>query len=104
MGDGVKITTNRSEKMHFYGLYIEIGGFDMGNTTDYAETMEDSFTNRRFNAVDNLILSQFAYLQFSDFIPRFSDNSKPISIGDLSENDNLEKLFMAIFSRTSRSV
>lgn len=68
----------------------------MGNIIDYAETMEDSFTIRTINAVDSLILSQFAYLHFSGFIPGISDNSEPISIGDLAEYDNLEKLFIGV--------
>jgi hypothetical protein len=96
MGYGVKITNNRFEEMTFYQLYTEIGGFDMGNIIDYAEAMEDSFTIRNINAVDSLILSQFAYLQFSGFVPGFSDNSEPISIGDLAKNGNLDKLFIDV--------
>ena len=58
--------------------------------------MEDSFTIRNINAVDSLILSQFAYLQFGGFVPGFSDNSEPISIGDLAKNGNPDKLFMDV--------
>jgi hypothetical protein len=68
----------------------------MGNIIDYAEAMEDSFTIRDINAVDSLILSQFAYLQFGGFVPGFSDNSEPISIRDLAKNDNLDKLFIDV--------
>lgn len=63
------------------------------NIISYADAASDSFKEKKFNAIDSLVLSQFAYLNFDGFVPGLSAAAKPIKIGELADKGDLEGLF-----------
>lgn len=65
----------------------------MKNIIDYAIEENDTFKNRKFNAVDSLVLSQLAYLRFDRFVPGLSDTAIPVSIIEIASRENLDMLF-----------
>ena len=79
----------------------ELGGIDMNNIIDYAAAENDSFADKEFNAVDSLVLSQFAYLHFNDFVPGIAPDSKPVSIRELAHKENLDTLFHEVRDKVS---
>lgn len=68
----------------------------MKNIIDYAAEQSDSFHKKEFNAVDSLILSQLAYLNFDGFVPDMSDKAEPVSIAEVAERENLNALFHGV--------
>jgi hypothetical protein len=73
----------------------------MINIIDYAYESKDTFEMRPFTAVDSLVLSQLAYLQFDGVVPRMSDISKPISVREVAAIKNPDSLFQDV--RDSKS-
>jgi len=65
----------------------------MKNIIDYTIEESDTFKNRKFNAVDSLVLSQLAYLRFDRFVPGLSDTAMPVSIKEIASRENLDMLF-----------
>jgi len=65
----------------------------MKNIIDYAAEESSDFQQRKFNAVDSLVLSQFAYIHFDGFVPGLSDMAGPVSIAELAQRENLDSLF-----------
>lgn len=65
----------------------------MRNIIDYAAEQADKFQNRRFNAVDSLILAQLSYLNFDGFVPGMPVNEKPVSIAEIAQRENIDSLF-----------
>ena len=55
--------------------------------------MQDSFEERRFNAVDSLVLSQLSYLNFDGFVPELSDTASPAAIREIADAKNPHTLF-----------
>jgi hypothetical protein len=73
----------------------------MINIIDYAYESKDTFEMRPFTAVDSLVLSQLAYLQFDGVVPGMSDISKPISVREVAAIKNPDSLFQDV--RDSKS-
>ncbi|PHJ38649.1 hypothetical protein P378_08960 [Desulforamulus profundi] len=71
----------------------EIGAGSLKNIIDYTIEENDTFKNRKFNAVDSLVLSQLAYLRFDKFVPGLSDTAMPVSIKEIASKENLDMLF-----------
>lgn len=65
----------------------------MRNIIDYAAEQADKFQNRRFNAVDSLILAQLSYLNFDGFVPGMPVNEKPVRIAEIAQRENIDSLF-----------
>lgn len=63
------------------------------NIISYAASASESFRNKEFNAIDSLVLSQFAYLYFDDLIPGLTADAKPIRIGELTHKKDIDKLY-----------
>ncbi|NLY67496.1 MAG: DUF2974 domain-containing protein [Tissierellia bacterium] len=53
------------------------------NIVDYVERKMEDFKSSKFNPVDSLVLSQFAYLNFNNIVPGLTDDKTPVRIGDL---------------------
>ena len=65
----------------------------MKNIIHYAIEESDTFRNRKFNAVDSLILSKLAYLNFDGFVSGISDAIMPVRIKDIANMENVDTLF-----------
>ena len=65
----------------------------MKNMINYVMEEDCSFENRKFNAVDSLVLSQLAYLNFDDVVPGLSNVATPITIREIAVMENLDRLF-----------
>lgn len=68
----------------------------MRNIVDYVKEEKHSYESRKFNAVDSLVLSQLAYLNFEGIVPGLGDAAKPVSIQDVVAVENSEKLFYGV--------
>jgi hypothetical protein len=55
----------------------------MGNIIDYAEKEMSRITEKPFNAVDSLILSQFSYIYFDEMVPGLPQEGASVRLGDL---------------------
>lgn len=60
---------------------------------NYVMEEDCSFESRKFNAVDSLVLSQLAYLNFDDIVPGLSDVATPITIKEIAVMENPDRLF-----------
>ncbi len=76
----------------------EIGAGSLKNIIDYTIEENDTFKNRKFNAVDSLVLSQLAYLHFDGFVPGL-DSATPVSIKEIANMGNVDTLFNNPWSR-----
>ncbi len=66
----------------------------MKNIIDYIKEYADlTFSEKEFNKVDALILSQFSYLKLDGFVPGVGDMGEPVSIGTISKRENVADLF-----------
>lgn len=54
---------------------------------------EYSFAERPMNDVDSLVLSQFAYLKFDGMIPSVHENKKSVTLEELAQHADVNKLF-----------
>lgn len=70
----------------------------MKNIINYTIEESDTFRNKKFNAVDSLVLSQLAYLRFDRFVPGLSDTAIPVSIKEIASRENLDILFGDIWN------
>ncbi len=70
----------------------------MKNIINYAAEASENFQDRAFNAVDSLVLSQFAYLHFDGFVPGIAEAVKPVSIAEISGRDNHDIIFQDTLS------
>ena len=73
----------------------------MKNIINYAKEAEDTFKNRQFNAVDSLILSQLAYLDYDGVVPGLSDIASPVSVQEVAAIENPETLYQDVRDRKS---
>ena len=71
----------------------KIGANNMKNIINYVMEEDCSFESRKFNAVDSLVLSQLAYLNFDDIVPGLSDVATPITIKEIAVMENPDRLF-----------
>ena len=55
----------------------------MKNIIEYAEINLKPFEEYPFTAVDSLVLSQFAYMDFTGMVPSLDLKSKPVALGSL---------------------
>ncbi len=62
------------------------------NIVDYAETQMEPFESIRFNLIDSLILSQFAYVHFNDVVPGLTDRSAPVRVAELLKAEYIPKM------------
>lgn len=66
----------------------------MGNILDYIkEYGHFDFTEKPFNDVDGLILSQFSYLKMDGIVPEVGTSLPPIELRDIAVHDRLEEMF-----------
>lgn len=75
---------------------MTFGGIGMPNIIDYVIGESDDFAKSPFNAVDSLVLSQIAYLRFNEFVSGPSETWSPVSIGDLTDREDLDPLFFDV--------
>mgnify|MGYP001111768406 CR=1 FL=1 len=62
------------------------------NIIDYVETNMENFKTLPFNHVDSLVLSQFAYIHFTELVPRIEDDKEPVRIVELLKAENIPKM------------
>lgn len=61
---------------------------------DYVkEYGENTFAEAALNDVDSLVLSQFCYLKFEGMVPLVWENKRSVSMRELAEHTDYEKLF-----------
>ena len=66
----------------------------MKNIIDYINEYGNmTFSEKEFNKVDALILSEFSYLKLGGFVPGVGDMDPEVSIGEISERENVSDLF-----------
>lgn len=59
---------------------------------DYAERENALFSNKTFQAVDSLVLSQLAYLYFDEFISGIDEMAEPVALEEIAARENREEL------------
>lgn len=66
----------------------------MGTILDYLKEYGDyTFSEKRLNEVDSLVLCQFAYLKFDGIVPGIGENAPAVSMGYLDSHQEKDKLF-----------
>lgn len=65
----------------------------MKNIINYVLETNRSFKREKFNAVDSLVLSQLAYLNFDGLLPGLWDSASPVSIQEVIAMKNLDVVF-----------
>jgi hypothetical protein len=73
----------------------------MKNIINYIIEENNSFEKKKFNAVDSLVLSQLAYLNFSDCVSGKSAITLPMSITEISNKANRDMLFHDVRDKKS---
>jgi len=73
----------------------------MKNMINYVMENGHSFESKKFNAVDSLVLSQLAYLNFDGVVPGIADITAPVSIQEVVAVENPDRLFQDV--RESKS-
>lgn len=65
-----------------------------GTIIDYLKEYANvSLEEEPLNDVDSLVLCQFSYLKFDNMVPPVTDNEKPVSLRNLFEHPDYEKLY-----------
>lgn len=65
----------------------------MGNIIDYIyEYGNNTFSEEPLNEVDSLILCQLTYLNYQDFVPGLAERNTPVSIQNIYEDPEWEKI------------
>lgn len=65
-----------------------------GTIIDYLKEYADvSLKDEPMNDVDSLVLCQFAYLKFDGLVPLVTENARPVSLQQLYEHPDYEKLY-----------
>jgi len=77
------------------------GASEMKNMINYVMENGHSFESKKFNAVDSLVLSQLAYLNFDGVVPGIADITAPVSIQEVVAVENPDRLFQDV--RESKS-
>jgi hypothetical protein len=65
----------------------------MENITEYAEKNMQPMTEKRFNAVDSLILTKLSYLHFDQFVPLPSGRLRPTRVAELLKAEFFPSIF-----------
>lgn len=65
----------------------------MRNIINYVETEMNSLTEKGFNPVDSLVLSQLSYVCFERVVPALSRGSKPVRIRNLLKAEMFGSMF-----------
>ncbi|HWR23417.1 MAG TPA: DUF2974 domain-containing protein, partial [Feifaniaceae bacterium] len=73
----------------------------MKNMVDYVTEANLSFENKKFTAVDSLVLSQLAYLNYDGIVPGLSESVSPVPIQEVAAVENPGALFQDV--RESKS-
>lgn len=68
----------------------------MTNIIDYVEKEMRGFDALKFNLVDSLVLSQFAYVYFDQIIPGIDEDTAPVRIADLLRAENFAQMFQDV--------
>ena len=68
----------------------------MKNIIDYSKTNLYTFSEKRFNNVDSLILSQLSYINFDNLVGSITTNKSPITFKDLLNPKYFNKMFNTI--------
>ena len=68
----------------------------MKNIIDYSKTNLYTFSEKRFNNVDSLILSQLSYINFDNLVGSITANKSPITFKDLLNPKYFNKMFNTI--------
>ena len=64
------------------------------NIFDYIDKYGNmSFTQKPFNSVDGLILSQFSYLKLDGIVPEVGEHSSPTYLRDIAISSKYEEVF-----------
>ena len=71
----------------------------MKNIINYVLETNRSFEREKFNAVDSLVLSQLAYLNFDGLLPGLWDSASPVSIQEVIAMKNLDVVFQDVRKR-----
>ena len=65
-----------------------------GTIIDYLREYADvNLKDEPMNDVDSLVLCQFAYLKFDGLVPAVTENARPVSLQQLYEHPDYEKLY-----------
>ncbi|NLO09108.1 MAG: DUF2974 domain-containing protein [Clostridiales bacterium] len=62
------------------------------NIIDYVKSQMDDFDTTKFNLVDSLVLSQFAYINFNDVVPGIDAEQSHVRIADLLMAEHFKKM------------
>lgn len=62
------------------------------NIVDYVELQMENFETKKFNLVDSLVLSQFAYIHFGEVVPGLTDDKEPVRIGELLKAEHITNM------------
>ena len=65
----------------------------MKNIIDYSKTNLYTFSEKRFNNVDSLILSQLSYINFDNLVGSITANKSPLTFKDLLNPKYFNKMF-----------
>ena len=83
----------RLTNLYKIGEEMALSWRERKNIINYVIEAKESFREKGFNAVDSLVLSQFAYLRFDELVPGLSVVEKPVKIGELAQKEGLDKLY-----------
>ncbi|HQA15819.1 MAG TPA: DUF2974 domain-containing protein [Candidatus Avimonas sp.] len=72
------------------------GASEMKNMINYVMENGHSFESKKFNAVDSLVLSQLAYLNFDGVVPGIADITAPVSIQEVVAVENPDRMFQNV--------
>ena len=66
----------------------------MKNIIDYSKTNLYTFSEKRFNNVDSLILSQLSYINFDNLVGSITANKSPLTFKDLLNPKYFNKMLI----------
>ena len=73
----------------------------MKNIIDYTEINLKTFDELPFTAVDSLVLSQFAYMDFTDMVPSLDSKTKQVALGRLFCAEHFEQMLHNVWAPES---
>ena len=79
-------------------------GIAMKNIINYVETEMRTMAEKKFNAVDSLVLSQLSYVRLEGMVPALSRWSKPVHMGDLLRAERFGAMFRGHNAENNRAL
>lgn len=76
----------------------------MKNIIGYVESEMSDMAEKKFNAVDSLVLSQLSYVHFEEMVPGLSSSSKSVRIADLLRAEMFGSMFREFRTNNTRSL